>query len=364
MLITVTNDLTYDQRMARIAGSLQRSGYTVTLIGRQRPSSVTLAAKPYQQKRLFCFFEQGKLFYIEMQMRLFFYLLIHSFDIIYAVDLDTLLPATIVSRIKRKKLIYDAHEYFSETPEVVRRPRVQKVWEWVAKKCIPRADTAITVSHSLAEELSARYKQPFNVIRNMPELRPLDKDQAFNQNIPKHSSAYIILYQGALNEGRGLEAAISAMQYITDVELWLAGEGDLSAALRAQAIEQGVEDKVRFLGYQQPEQLWQITQQAYIGLNLLENRGKSYYYSLANKAFDYIHAHVPAIHMNFPEYKNMQAQYETALLIPDLDEKTIVAAIRRLIADKALYDRLQQNCVEAKREWCWEGEVSVLFSVI
>ena len=63
------------------------------------------------------------------------------------------------------------------------------------------------------------------------------------------------MYQGALNTGRGLEAAIAAMQLIDNMQLWLAGEGDLSAELRQLAVELGVQDKVHFLGFVSPDDL-------------------------------------------------------------------------------------------------------------
>ena len=73
---TVTNDLSYDQRMQKICGSLAQAGYKTTLVGRKLKSSQPLTQRAFQQKRISCIFNKGKLFYAEYNFRLFFYLLL------------------------------------------------------------------------------------------------------------------------------------------------------------------------------------------------------------------------------------------------------------------------------------------------
>ena len=347
IICTVTNDLSYDQRMIRICTSLSQAGYQVELVGRKRAASIPLKEQAFQQKRLKCFFEQGKWFYLEYNIRLFFYLFFSRFDIICAVDLDTILPGLYASRLKRKVCVYDAHEYFTEVPEVIRRPNIKKIWEWVARRSIPKVPYCYTVGDCLATIFEERYGPKFEVIRNVPFPQ---------ENLAQASDPPVILYQGALNEGRGLEQAILAMQHVEGAQLWLAGEGDLSKDLRSLTERLKLKHKVRFLGYLQPEDLRKVTLQASIGLNLLENKGLSYYYSLANKAFDYIQAGIPSLSMDFPEYRSLNEQFHTFLLLPNLETSTIRAAIERLLTDEALYQSLQQNCLEAKKVLHWEAE--------
>ena len=98
---TVTTDLTYDQRMIRICSSLAVAGYQVVLVGRKLKSSLPLVEKPYSTKRILCFFEKGKLFYAEYNIRLFFFLLFKKMDCICAIDLDTILPCYYISVVKK-----------------------------------------------------------------------------------------------------------------------------------------------------------------------------------------------------------------------------------------------------------------------
>ena len=115
------------------------------------------------------------------------------------------------------------------------------------------------------------------------------------------------------------------------------------------------------MGMIAPNELPNITAQADIGLNLLKNKGLNYYYSLANKTFDYIQAGIPAIHMDFPEYKIINDQYNIGALISDLDEKSIISAISE-IKKSEKYEELSQNCRLAANELNWENEEQKLIS--
>lgn len=357
IICSVTNDLTYDQRMQRIGCSLVTAGFEVTLVGRRKSSSKPLPSFPFQTHRLPCFFEKGKLFYVEYNLRLLLYLFRQKHQIGYAVDLDSILPQLLISRYRKIVSVYDAHEYFTETPEVVRRPFVQHVWAIIAKFAIPRVTHCITVGEKLAEILGSRYGKPFAVVRNMPIREQLE------QSSPS-KPPFRILYQGMLNEGRGLEVMIAAMRLLENVELWLVGEGDLSEQLRLDVAERNLGNKVKFFGFVAPEKLKNLTSQAHIGINLLEDKGLSYYYSLANKTFDYVQAHLPSIQMNFPEYRALNEEYECFLLIDDLDIKNLQLAVRQLVNNELRYQKLKHNCQQAAEKWHWETEAKTLLEIL
>jgi glycosyltransferase involved in cell wall biosynthesis len=361
IICTVTNDLNFDQRMNRICSTLAQAGYDVTLVGRTLSRSRPLAgSQPFHRVRLHTRFEKGKLFYLEYNLRLFFFLLARPFDIINAVDLDTLAPGYCAARLKQKPLVFDAHEYFSEVPEVVGRPLVRKAWEIIASVLIPKVDFAYTVNRSLADHFNRQHGVPFQVIRNVPFVKKLPEKIPELQQRP-----FIILYQGVLNEGRGLEVAILAMRELPGAQLWLAGEGDLSQQLRELTKSANLAEKVVFLGQVLPDELSLLTGKAHLGLNLLENRGASYFYSLANKAFDYIQAGTPSIQMDFPEYRQLQEQYDVFLLLDSLflSPSMLAAHINDLRLSENRYLQLQSNCRTAARKLNWEQEKDVLLSI-
>lgn len=358
IIFTVTNDLTYDQRMSRVCTELEIEGFDVLLIGREKKNSKPLSlGGEYQQRRMKLFFETGKLFYIEYNLRLFFFLLFHPFAIVCGIDLDTIVPCILVSKLKGKPCVFDAHELFAETPEVERRKSIQKFWLRVESFSVRRITKGICVSDGLKEYFFQKYEKKFTVVRNVPDKGfPVPRRNEENAN---HAS---IIYQGALNEGRGLEQLVEAMKMV-EAKLTLIGEGDLSAQLRMLVKNLHLENKIEFSGFIEPNKLRQLTRNFSIGINLLEARSKNYYHSLANKFFDYTEAGIPSLNMNFPEYKKLNSEFEVSVLLDDLKIETISSALNRLLKDKELYNRLHQNCLLARQEWDWDTEKERLLEV-
>lgn len=346
IVFTVINDLRSDQRMEKICTSLQKNGYEVTLVGRLLPDSPPIRNKEYKQVRIPCWFTKGKLFYLEYNLRLLHWLRKNQFDIYGAVDMDTLWPNIQAARKWHSKIVYDAHEYFSQVPEVISRKYVLQFWEYWERKWIPKVDLAYTVCSSLAELFTTNYSIPFGVIRNVPFR---------NAIISSPDTDRFILYQGALNKGRGLEGLIRAMPQIP-CKLKIAGEGELLPQLKKLVHEFQLEAKVDFLGFLNPEQLREWTARAYIGYNVSENLGLSYYYSLNNKFFDYIQSGLPAVTNDFPEYGKHLKMFETGILVKNPEAEYIVPAVLKLLNNPEYYSQLKQNCLAAAEVWNWELE--------
>ncbi len=346
IFFTVTNDLTYDQRMHRICTTLAENGYLVTLIGYKLAASLPLKQEKFRQKRINCLFKKGKMFYAEYNVRLFFFLLFKRMDAICAIDLDTILPCLSISRWKKIPRIYDAHEFFTGLKEVETRPRIKKFWTRVEKKAVPKFKFGYTVSQSIADEFNRRYGVYYAVIRNMTKLRKLN---------PSTPSEKFLLYQGAVGEARGFEYLIPAMKRINN-NLVICGDGNFMEQLKRLVKDNAVEDKVELKGMLSPDELWTIAQKAGIGMGLAENTGINQYLALPNKFFDYIHAGLPQIVMNFPEYIKLNQQFEVAVLIEDLNPERIADSVNNLLLNDVLYQRLRENCLKAREILNWQQE--------
>jgi glycosyltransferase involved in cell wall biosynthesis len=343
---TVTNDLNYDQRMIRICTSLASAGYDVTLVGRQTRSSLPLSNRSFRQVRLSVFFTRGKLFYLEYQFRLLFFLLFRRFDGINAVDLDTILPCYLISRLKRIPRLYDAHELFCEMQEVVTRPFVYKVWKSVERYCVPRFSHGYTVNELIAAEFRNMYGLDYEVIRNLPVL---------DENPPPPRRERFILYQGAVNEGRCFETLIPAMQYV-DAPLIICGDGNYMEQARALTRQFGLDEKIVFKGYVRPEELKVITRNAWCGITLFDRRGQSNYYSLANRFFDYIQAGIPQIAVNYPAYREINNSSAIAVLIDEPGIREVTDALNELLNNADLYHTLSENCKQVRLRYNWQEE--------
>jgi glycosyltransferase involved in cell wall biosynthesis len=346
LVLAVTNDLNYDQRMIRICTSLAEGGYSVTLIGRRFSGSPALVPRSFTQKRLFCFFRTGKCSYLEYNLRLFFYLLFVRAHGVCAIDLDTILPLYFISKIKSIPRVYDAHELFCEMKEVVSRPKIYKMWKWVERFTVPKFKHGYTVNKEIAQEFHRLYQVQYEVVRNVPVLHPIA--------IPPKPEKYI-LYQGAVNEGRSFETLIPAMKHV-NARLVVCGEGNFMQAARQLVRNYGLSDKVIFKGRILPAELRQYTLQAWAGVTLFENKGLNNYHSLANRFFDYLHAGLPQVCVNYPAYKEINNRYQVGVLIKNLLPETIAGALNELLNNKNLYDQLQQNCLQAREAINWQQE--------
>lgn len=338
--------------MIRICSSLAHAGYDVTLVGRKLTSSQPLATQSFRQKRLSCFFSKGKLFYIEFNTRLFLYLLFKKMHLICAIDLDTIYPCLLISRLKNIQRVYDAHELFCEMKEVAARPRIYRFWKWIEKRTVPFFAHGYTVNEPIAGEFRNMYGVSYAVIRNVPVLHPLE--------IPDKKEKYI-LYQGAVNEGRSFETLIPAMKMV-DAPLVICGDGNFMAQAKQLAALHGVENKIIFKGKLLPGELRRYTLGAWAGVTLFDKEGLSNYYSLANRFFDYLQAGIPQLCVDYPVYREINNQYPIAVLIDDLSVENIATNLNKLLQDQQLYPELQQNCLKAREIFNWQEEEKKLIS--
>ncbi len=346
IIFTVTTDLSYDQRMIRICTSLSNAGYDVHLVGRKLKSSIPLTVQPFKQKRINCFFEKSKLFYAEYNTRLFFYLLFKKMDCIGAIDLDTILPCYFISKIKKTKRVYDAHELFCEMKEIVTRPAIYKTWKRIERYTVPKFKHGYTVNQPIANEFKKMYGVDYEVIRNvtlLKEFPPVEKKEKF------------ILYQGAVNEGRSFETLIPAFKNI-NCKLIICGDGNFMQQAMQLVTTNNLQDKVTFKGKIKPDELSIITQQAYIGITLFDDRALSNYYSLANRFFDYLHAGIPQLCVNYPVYAEINRQLPIAVLTDDISSENIAIQLNNLLTNEVLYNDLQQNCLKARQILNWQQE--------
>ncbi len=350
IICSVTNDLTYDQRMQRICNSLVDAGYCVQLIGRKKKHSAALRNEKFAQVRLPCFFEKGFGFYAEYNVRLFWYLLTHRAAAFYAVDLDTILPCLWISKLKRKPRLYDAHELFTEQKEICTRKWLHWFWLQIEKYAVPQYPHGYTVNTFIQQELNRRYGVNYGIVRNLPLLK------TFDANIPPPTNTLpVILYQGAVNEGRCFESLIPAMEHV-DAQLIICGEGNFFNQTQQLIAQYNLSNKVILKGYVAPAALRLLTPTAFCGVTLFESTGLNQYYSLANRFFDYMMAGIPQICVNYPEYAAINHHLPVALLIEDTSVAAIAAALNKLLHDSVLYKSIQQNTLIAREQLNWQAE--------
>lgn len=361
VIISVSNDLVSDQRVHRAASTLSQF-YEVIVIGRELPCSLQLNKQPYYTKRMKLMFNKGPGFYAELNIRLFFFLLFNKADLLLANDLDTLLPNFLISKIKNIELYYDTHEYFTEVPELQKRPLVKRTWETIEEFIFPKLNNVYTVNQSIANLYHDKYKTNVDVIRNVPLSMLTEALDRKALGLPENKR--IVIFQGAgINVDRGAEEALQSMKYTSDdIILLFIGGGDVFDNLQRMADMNKLTGKVIFIPKVPVEKLRQYTAHASLGLTLDKDTNLNYRYSLPNKLFDYIHSGVPVLSSKLIEIEKIIQKYNIGKIIVSHKPEEIGNAIMEML-NSSEYDFWKKNTNIAAQELSWEREKQKFLSI-
>lgn len=354
-IILAISDIEADQRVQKMAGSISQLGYEVAIVGYLRPLSRKDYKSPHTIVRFRFWILKGPLFYLFFNLRAFFYLLFHKADVVMACDTDTLLAARLAKLIKGFWLIFDAHELFIDLPELVNRRVVRATWRMVERSCIPGVDTAITVSDGVAQKYQERYVKSFTVVRNVPLCSVITKDHEI--------ASSVIIYQGAVNVGRGLELLCKAMNFLPEAELWVVGTGGMDTPIANSAKALIDTGRIKLLGRILPDNLRAITAKASVGVSLEEDMGLSYHYCLPNKLFDYIAAGIPVLVSDLPEMRKLVEHYQIGSVLMERTPENLARVINEMLSNVDQKKQWQQNLLVAATDLCWEKEQEKLFRV-
>jgi len=361
--VSVINDLVTDQRVHKSCLSMQKAGLNVMLIGRRLKQSPAMDERPYKAKRMRLCFEKGPLFYAFFNIRLFFLLLFCKADLLVSNDLDTLLPNFIVSKIKRIPLVYDSHEYYTETPELTNRPAVQKVWKAIEKMVLSRMKEMITVNDSIADLFREKYKIKVHIVRNVP-FRLNQEFTSSREILGLPEDKNLLILQGSgINIQRGAEELVLSLKYLSDCLLLIIGGGDVLPVLKELCEKEQLTEKVRFLPRMPYSELMRYTRLGDLGFTLDKATNLNYKFSLPNKLFDFIQAGVPVIASNLPEIKRIIDHYQIGTFIPSHKPEAIATTIRESLDNKALRAKWKNKLTFAAQELCWENEEKILLNI-
>jgi len=363
VIVCVTNDLTTDQRVHKTCTVLGEQGFEVLLYGRILPESMSVI-RNYSTHRVKHFFNAGPLFYAEFNIRLFLFILFKNFDLVFSNDLDTLSASFFAAKWKRIKIVYDTHEYFTETPELVSRPLVQNIWKAIENLIFPKLNHIITVNESIADLYARKFHKKIQVVRNIPMSYSSNKPKSRLELGLPENKRIIILQGSGINIQRGAEEAVAAMRFVENSVLLIAGGGDVIDFLKKYVDENNLQQKVIFKSRMPYGELMQYTVNADLGLAIDKNTNLNYEFSLPNKLFDYIHAEIPVLASKLVEIKRIIEQFNVGYFIDNHNPEHISQRINEIFDNQDAYNIKKQNTLNAKEELCWENESKKLRAII
>ena len=350
-------DLNFDYRIYREATSLLRAGHQVVIVASSfNPAPLKgwddFEIHPIQLDRSRSLRRLYPLFW----QRAYSLLVDIHPDAYHAHDLDSLWPAVRAAQRLDRPIVYDAHEFWTEQSSLVNRPLMRSCWHLLERRLIRRIDRVITVSGSIAQSLRERYRlDEVVVLRNLPLFRHKVQSNLIRETLELPDDRPIVLYQGGFLTENGLREQIEAAAGLT-AALVLIGDGPSEQALRNQVRAAGLEDRVYFIPRVPFHQLHNYTCSADLGLCLIKGTGKSFYYSLPNKLFEYMMAGLPVLASNFPEMQRIIRETRTGATVDPTDIAAIREQIAAFLGNAEQREACAKASLQAAQYYNWERE--------
>lgn len=360
ILLAVTNDLITDYRVHRTAITLQTMGFDVTLVGSIFRDKSELK-RSYQTHRLEMIFRSGVLSHFEFNVRFFLFAIRGNYDVLVANGLNTIPGIGMVALFKRKPFVYDSYNLFTESAEMIGRPFVKLMWQFIERATIRKARKVYTISESIVTFLELKHRIHVDLVRNTPENQSVRKFPPEYRLV--HEGLKVLIYQGAVNRGRGLEMIINAMKYLPEAMLFVVGEGEEEEVLEKLVLRTSLYNRVIFYGRVRFEELKFLTMQADLGLSAEEDICLNYRYSLPNKLFDYIHAGIPVLVSGVQEMRNLVFERKIGQIIADHSAENLAAQIREMLSDDEMVKQWRANALAAAKEYTWCKEKKNLIEI-
>ncbi|MCH9812847.1 MAG: glycosyltransferase [Epsilonproteobacteria bacterium] len=355
----VFNPFVNDSRVLKEATSLGRNGYQITVIAH--------GGKKLKDTESSTYFNIQRVSYLDRTIpnstviKLKAYLkyikeaisYAKSFDCVHCNDLNTL-PIGVFIKIflnKNIKIIYDAHEYETETNGL---KGIQKgVIKVLERFLIPYANKVITVSDSIANAYVKLYNIPKPIlILNTPPYQEIEKKNLLRKNLNILEEQIIFLYQGGLSYGRGIETLLETFKQQQNKEshvLVLMGYGALEEKIKEDAKKY---KNIYFHPAVSPNVLIDYTASADFGVSTIEDSCLSYRFCLPNKLFEYMMAEIPVIVSNLDEMKNFVHSHQVGIIAEENSTKGLHKAIEKaLMSDR---NRLLKEIKKVKATQNWQ----------
>jgi glycosyltransferase involved in cell wall biosynthesis len=352
-----TSEIFHDTRIINEATTLSKK-YLVTVLARRYPGQKTL---PFSFRVKLINYRRMPLFQWNI-ISSFFSLIKAAFkenpDIFHAHDLDGLLCAYPAALIRRKTLIYDSHELWSDTYPFSNLKGIQWLFPILERLLIPKVKAGITVNQSIARILQKKYHKRFIAICSFPLIgKILPSRLKLKKLFPGKK---IILHSGSADEGRGHEQIIQAAKFLPqDMVIVFLGRGYLFRHFQDQVKELGI-NNVFFLPFVPSPEVLSVTREADLGLVLHQKISLSYFHALPNKLFQYIAAQVPVLGSNFPEMKKIILGDKIGEVVDPSKPKLIAQKIIRMLKSEN-QKKYRQNLVGLdQKKYNWDIEAKKL----
>lgn len=267
--------------------------------------------------------------------------------------------------------VYEAHRLsFTEvdgwfSPQVFRRWRTARLRAKIhdlERAAVEQADGLVCLTHGVRAALEEHFRvsAPTLVLPSGATLAPSDPT-------PLHARDLDVFYAGKLLPRKGVFDLVEAMRFVPGQRLHIAGgSADEIATLRRHAEEHGVGDRVETLGYVDPADIGALYRRARVGACPLPE-GESAIaerFTSPLKVMEMMAYGVPIVATDVPSLRELLTPGETALFAPPSDPERLGGAIRTLLNDPGLGDRLARTAREEALQYTWSNRARRLLDFV
>jgi glycosyltransferase involved in cell wall biosynthesis len=281
-------------------------------------------------------------------------------DAYHASDLAALPSCYLAARLRRKPLIYEAYELPLVQPHIARQRLLSRVAHGFLRRVVPSCAGVIAVSPPIGDEMRRLYGGPPPVIlRNIPPYQPTVTSNRLREYLGLDAATRIALYQGGIQENRGLDLLVRAGKYLpAGIVVAMMGDGQSKPRLQALIEQEGVGERVRMVPAAPYAELLSWTASADLGLNVLPpDFSLSIKWCLPNKLFEYLMAGLPVLSSDLPAVAEILRTYDAGQVVASLDPQDVAQAITEMLANPTALARMRQHALEAtEHDLSWEHE--------
>jgi len=274
-------------------------------------------------------------------------------QVCHAHDLDTLQAAAEAAERSGARLVYDAHELWSEQHYFASQEEVD-YWEELEARLAPRADRVLTVNESISGELERRHGLTGVLpLLNCPRLvTPGEERRGRLRELS--SGRPVALFQGGYMADRGLEELVVAASLQERVVVALRGYGEREMDLRELAARHG--DRVLFLPPVPASEMVEGSAEADIGVIPYLPTCLNNYLCTPNKLFEYMMAGVAVAGADVPELRRFIGGEDLGTVFDPRSPRDLARALEDLAEPERLAGCAARARRAAEERFNWERE--------
>ncbi len=358
----LTNAFDPDPRVYQEAKVLIEKGYKVSILCWDRDPKA-----PFQEnidgiyvERIYVKSTHGRgstqiIFLLLFWIKALIKALSKKIDITYCHDFDTLPLGYTISRLKKTKLVYDAHESYVDMLANNVSPLIKKIISVAENYLLKKVDLTITVGDILKESLIKKGALQVMVVGNWKQLTDFQfsakvlEEEKTKLGIPK--DALVVSYIAHLNPERKIEPLLRSIENEEDVFLVVGGRGPIEKIVRNSAQKH---KNIIFLGFVHPLKVpfyVALSDVVYYGF---DKNNPNAQYSAPNKLFEALAAGKAIITGDFGEIGHIVKKYNCGLILKDYSIEEIKKAIN-ILKNKNYLIEIQNNSLKiAEKKYNWQ----------